>query len=149
MNSVIPLVISEINKYIQVDEFLNKKEMKILLDIYNKNRKIIAEIIRNGFTDKKDNINYNAWLKFISSLVVSVEKYKKLSGSSKENIVIELSIIVINRELKISKDLKEILSDMIRMIIPEMINLVIDVSKKIHIESAKINRFLKKFCCKR
>lgn len=148
MSSVVPLIITEVNKYIDTGDFLNKKEMSILLKLYNKNRKSISELVKTGFNKKNNNINYNIWLKFISSLVVSVEKYKKLSGSSKENIVIELSIIVIQREVKITDDLKELLSNMIRIIVPEMIDLIISVSKEIHVGSKKIISFLKKLCCK-
>ena len=74
-----------------------------------------------------------------------LEKFKEMDGVQKKEVLIELCILIINRELPINDEVKMLLENLIRNIFPEIIDSIIDLTKKIHTKLSKCS-FYQKIC---
>lgn len=139
------LLLSELLQYSNIKSNLNEDQILILKKIYEENKNTIINIIKNGFTDDFKNINYNVWLIFITKIMNLLEKFKELTGIQKKEVLIEFCVIIINRELPIKDDVKLLLETIIRQIFPEIIDSIINLTKKIHTKLTKCS-FYQKIC---
>ena len=140
-NLTIEIIENIINKY---NYHFEKNEINIIKDIYNENKNIINIIINDGFND--NNINYPVWISFISKMIEIIEKFSNLDGYRKREIIIFICILIIENNININDTLKKTLISIIKDTLPDIINNIVNLSKKINIHIKKI-RFPKLFSC--
>jgi len=148
------LLLSELLKFDNVKSYLNEDQILTLKQVYEDNRNSINNVIKNGFTEDFKNINYTVWLVFVTKIMHVLEKYRTLTGDEKKGVLMETCVIIIKRELPVDNELKILLEAIIRKVFPEIIDSVIDLTKKIHTKLnscscyKKLCNFLKS-CCKK
>jgi hypothetical protein len=114
------------------------KKLRVPQEIVNKLRQVLnADILQNGLS--AENLLF-----LVTNLMQTAGKYKKMSGSDKKQIV----VILINEAIKTQIDdeiLEDFLQHMVTTIVPNAIDLLIDVSKKKY----KFKQISKEFskCC--
>lgn len=124
----------------------NEPYHEIVVTIYNNNDKIINETITNGFTD--GNINVLVWINLLSVLIESVEKFKNTSGPLKKRIVLEICLISIDKNSKLSDKHNYLLKTSLNKVLPQLIDTIVNVSNKINLNKNKLGKFIKKiFSC--
>jgi hypothetical protein len=109
---------------------LDPDTKKILDNLYTNNHIIIVEIL-NKIVSNKASMDISQWVSLIISQMVNVEKIA-VSGVQKRLLVIELIILVIERDLLVSADDKANLISLIRTMSPSIIELVIYASQNIN-----------------
>lgn len=131
-----------INKYDTNYKF-EDNEINSIKTIYNNNKDLISIIISDGFGDEY--INYPIWISFITKMIEIIEKYKNLTGIQKKNILIFLCICIIEIDTNINDDLKKTFVSIIKTVLPDIIDSIVNLSKKINIVFKKF-AFCKFFC---
>lgn len=103
-------------------------ECKVLLDKIYATQKDQLRVIFNN----KTSLDISEWTKLLISQMIIVEKLNT-SGESKQKILIEFIVMVINNELQISVEDKIKLETMLRNIAPSIIESIIFASKNINV----------------
>lgn len=120
---------------------------EVLIELYNKNESAIINVISKGFNENKE-INLFVWINLITTLISSVEKYKKLTGSTKQRIVLEICLMIVD---KVGDSLSEQNKFTIKIIIqktfPQIIDELVALSKKINTKKRIGRCFSKVFSC--
>jgi hypothetical protein len=127
-----------------------KKVEKILTILFEKTQNISKQVMKNGFTPDYSNINYKEWLKFISKIIPVIESFKIKSGKEKLDILLMYCVLLVIIILPLHNKIKQIIIDIILEVVPEIVNSVIYVSKKLHSGLRYIiKKLLKrlKYCC--
>ena len=107
----------------------------------------INNIKKDGFLDDFKDINPNKWFSFISKLVVHIENIKKLTkGEEKLELLLAFVSVIIINLLPISNEIKILLVNKLTEFIPEIVDSLILVSKKMHRFSLNIFKKLKSKC---
>lgn len=118
---------------------------KILIEIYNNNLKAIENVLEKGID--KDNLNLFVWIDLVTTLMTTVEKYKKLNGNLKQRIVLDICLLSIDKAPKLSKNLKFKLKLVIKSSLPHLINILVSLSTKINTKSKFGKCLSKSFTC--
>jgi len=107
----------------------------------------INDIKKDGFLDEFKDINPQKWFSFISKIVVHIENVKKLtSGEEKLELLLAFVSVIIINLLPISNEMKILLVNKLTEFIPEIVDSLILVSKKMHRFSLNIFKKLKSKC---
>lgn len=133
-----------------VDEDKLKLFYKRLEYIVNKGEEHIETIKLNGFKNNYDDIDFQSWFSFISSMIVYIEKIKGfVNGEEKLEFLISLITVIIVNFIPVSKDIKLILINKIIDFVPTIVSGIISVSKNIHKFTFNLLKKLKnKFSCR-
>ena len=134
----------------QFPELSEKKLKKLeqnVINLYQDSIELIERIVKNGFSEDFKNINPKEWIRFITQMMVKVEKVKGVRGEEKQDLLLMLCIFIIVKHLPIDPILKELLIIVIREFLPEIVEGIIFATKKIHTFSSKIFKYLKKLIC--
>lgn len=115
---------------------------EIVVEIYNDNKDSIEDAIDDGIDGVKD-INIGIWINVITTLIISVEKYKKMSGNLKKRVVLEICLISID-ESKLNNKRKFYIKTLLNNVLPELIDLLVNLSKKINLGNGKFGKCVKK-----
>lgn len=125
------------------------KRVEILV---KKTSEDIKNIRSDGFINDFKDINPQKWFSFVSKLVVHIENIKKITkGEEKLELLLSfISVIIINL-LPVSNEIKILLINKLTEFIPEIVDSLILVSKKMHRFSLnllkKIKSKLSKYNC--
>ena len=130
---------------------LSEKQLKKLEDrvvaLYQDSIELVERIVKNGFTSDFKDINPKEWIRFITQMMVKVDKVKGVKGEEKQELLLMLCIFIIVKHLPIDPILKELLIIVIREFLPEIIDGIIFATKKMHTFSSKLFKYLKKLIC--
>ena len=112
---------------------------EVLLNLYMSYSNEIEDFIKTGFKKDYDDFKETKLFSFVMKLIQKVETFKKLKGEEKRDLIINLLIMVIEKELPIDPILKTALVIIVGKILPFLIDQIIDLTKSLHISS--------KLCC--
>ena len=125
------------------DEQLDKFEQQILF-LYESSVDDVQRLVERGFTEDFKNINMKEWILFVTNLIPKIEKIKGVVGAEKKELLIGFAIFIIVKSLPIDPATKGVLIMIIKEFLPEIVDGIIFVSKKIHTFGSWLK---KKFCC--
>ncbi len=129
------------------DKKLKQLEKNVII-LYQDSIELVERIVKNGFTEDFKNINQKEWIRFITQMMVKVDKVKGVRGHEKMDLLLMLCIFIIIKHLPIDPILKELLIIIIREFLPEIIDSIIFATKKMHTFTSKLFKYLKKLICK-
>ena len=134
----------------QLPELSEKKLKKLeqnVINLYQNSIESVQRIVKNGFSEDFKDINAKEWIRFITQMMVKVDKVKGVRGEEKENLLLMLCIFIIIKHLPINPILKELLIIIIREFLPVIVEGIIFATKKMHTFSTKLFKYLKKIIC--
>jgi hypothetical protein len=123
---------------------LSKAAVNAILFLYNEHKEELLQLLEDGFAEDFSDINFSAWFKFVVDIVIKIDDFRKLSGKEKKDVVIELCLVFVRKEVDTSDDVKELLVTLLEVTLPTVIDKVILVSKKLHTFGRTLR---KKLCC--
>jgi hypothetical protein len=135
-------------------EFVDKDKYKLfqrrIIYLSEQTESLIHYVKQNGFNSDLSEINPMKWYKFVSQVVVYIENMKGLTnGEEKLELLLGyISVIIINL-IPVPNDMKIILINQIHEVIPEIVEGLIYVSKKLHKYKFRLYKKLKEQfkCC--
>jgi len=130
---------------------LSEKQLKKLEErvvaLYQDSIELVERIVKNGFTEDFKDINPKEWIRFITQMMVKVDKVRGIRGNEKEELLLMFIIFIIVKHLPINPILKELLIMILREFTPEIVEGIIYATKKMHTFSSKLLKYLKKLIC--
>ena len=113
---------------------------KITLDIYESTKSAISTAINEGLDNNK--LDILLWFTVISTLMANVEKYKKLSGRTKRQIVVAACVLGVKKsDLKDAEKL--LIQTLLENNLPPIIDQAAYMANNVNIQG-KIGKFFKK-----
>ena len=147
MSSAVVELTLEVAQKLLSESNLSKNAVKVLVQLFNEHIDDVVALLENGFVEDFSDINFTAWFSFLTKMIRKVEKFSKLSGAEKKNVIVELCALVVRKELNVSNDIKEILVSLVHITVPSIIDQAVALTKKLHTLPAKIKKVLRKLCC--
>lgn len=154
------MLLSDANKklFLQTHpEYIDEEKYKVFLErityLYDKTKEIINYIKTNGFKNNYKELDEIKWVSFITKTMIYIEKIKGLTnGEEKLELLLSyISVIIINL-IPISNDIKIIIINKLHNLVPDVVENLIFISKKLHTFSFNIlkkikNKLKKYFSC--
>jgi len=106
---------------------------EFIVKLYNNNEKAINNAI-NNMVDEGGNVNMLVWVNLLSVLIISIEDYKKLTGSLKKRIVIEACLIAVDKS-SMNDNTKSMIKLLLYNFVPGIIDTIVNLSNKINLDS--------------
>ena len=113
---------------------------KITKDIFNSTKDMIIKAINEGFEDNR--LNIVVWFTVVSTLMINVEKYNRLSGSTKRMIVVRVCKLGVEHS-KLKDDEKLLINTLIDSTLPPLIDQAAFMANNVNIKG-KIGKIFKK-----
>jgi len=136
-----------IKNFPELSEKKLKQLEKNVIALYQDSIELVERIVKNGFTEDFKDINPKEWIRFITRMMVKVDKVKGIRGNEKQELLLMLIIFIIIKHLPINPILKELLIIIIKEFLPEIVEGIIFATKKMHTFSSKLFKYLKKLIC--
>ena len=115
----------------------------IVNKIYKKNRDNLEKAIMDGV--KNGDVNFMIWFGVLSDLMGDVEKFRKLKGRDKKEVVV-LVVIKSVKEIDMEESEKEKVGKVLENVLPKFIDMAVSLSKKVNIDGL-IKKIKKKLSC--
>lgn len=115
---------------------------KDVLNIHIDSIELINRITVHGFSLDYKNIDTIEWIVFITRIMVKIDKYKKLSGQEKKELLLKFVTHSI-QHLQLSSDIFDFI---VRDFVPNIADNIVFASKHMHISTFKTIHKLKKMC---
>ena len=120
---------------------------EVVVELYNKSEDAIKKVILDGFKDNKE-INLFVWINFLTTMIANVEKYRKLTGKTKQRVLLDICLIIVDKAgEKLSDENKFAIKVIIKNTFPEIIDQLVALSKKINTKKRIGKCFSKEFSC--
>jgi hypothetical protein len=119
-----------------------------ILELYKSSVEIVERLIEHGFTDNYKNINVPEWVIFLTKIIPKIERVKGIAlGKEKRDLLIMFAIYIIIMHIPVDREIKKLLIEIIKMILPELIDGIVYTSKEMGKFIVKLFNKLKKLPC--
>lgn len=122
----------------------NKKIIRNIIYLYENYQTLTTEFVDLAFDKSYKNFNHKNLFNLIHNFMIKIERIKRIKGSIKKELLISYLIFIIIKFLPVDEDIKELLINLIKEVIPDLIEILISASKKLN---TNFNKLKKKICC--
>ena len=105
---------------------------ELLLNLYKMYEPEFKTFSRDGFKAGFKDFKYTKLNDLIMKIMADVEELRQLKGSEKKQIVVDLIVMLIERELPAPLPVKLILAKIVSIVLPHLIDQLVELTKKIN-----------------
>lgn len=131
---------------------IDEKNEEDLILFYQMFEPYIKKFADKGLNklEEKFNLDVSALTLLVISMIKKIETFDHLSGPEKKEMVVNVLVMLVERELPIPGPAKFLVVQSIELLVPVLIDRLVELSKTIN-NSSKFKKFCRKlkrvFCC--
>lgn len=123
---------------------------EVILSLYSTMMPVLQSFAKDGLSEDNKYFKYTKLFPLVLELVKRIERFETLTGDEKKQLLIDILVIIVDRELMLDPISKQVLITLIGVIVPTIIDSIVDVGKAIKKSSCvrKIRRSIaRKLTC--